>query len=103
MKIRNWIAWLPIFDVFLSSDGDEKRIAYETATDAPGDYNEYEYGEDEYEEAMTGPGEDYGQAGSLTHFYSDSPLFGDLLPTRDSDTIFISWKNDYLSKDFVLT
>ena len=91
MKIRNWIAWLPIFDVFLSSDGDEKRIAYETATDAPGDYNEYEYGEDEYEEAMTGPGEDYGQAGSLTHFYSDSPFFGDLLPTRDSDVIF-PWK-----------
>ena len=62
-------------DFFLSSDGDEKRIAYETATDAPGDYNEYEYGEDEYEEAMTGPGEDYGQVGSLTHFFIQIHLF----------------------------
>ena len=87
------------FDFFLSSEGDEKRIAYETATDAPGDYNEYEYGEDEYEEAMTGPGEDYGQVGSLAHIlFTFLATFYQL----EIQMSFFLGKTDDLSKVFLL-
>ena len=49
--------------VLLNQGNEENRIAYETTSDSDefeDDYAEYDY-DAEYEEAPTGPGEDYGQ------------------------------------------